>query len=73
MAEDRWLGTHEAALRLGIAESELYRLIDLAILPSYKSGRTIWLERTDVEDFIARSGPADPPENPPDGTNGAGD
>lgn len=53
--EIRWLGTREAAERLGITTRTLYRLIDQGQLPAYKFGRVIRLQQADVEGFIERS------------------
>ena len=50
-----WLGTSQAARRLGITARTLYRLIDEGELPAYKFGRVIRLRTTDVDDFIERS------------------
>ena len=53
--ESMWLGTAQAARRLGITPRTLYRLIDEGELPAYKFGRVIRLRVSDVDDFVARS------------------
>ena len=53
--EITWLGTAEAARRLGITPRTLYRLIDEGQLPAYKLGRVIRLQESDVDAFIAAS------------------
>ena len=50
-----WLGTAEAARRLGITPRTLYRLIDEGQVPAYKFGRVIRLKQTDVDNFIEGS------------------
>ena len=57
MAEDpkshsEWLGTRDAAAKLGITLRTLYRFIDEGFVPAYKFGRVIRLKTVDVEDFI---------------------
>jgi excisionase family DNA binding protein len=47
-----WLGTKEAASRLGITLRSLYRFIDEGDLAAYKFGRVIRLKEEDVERFI---------------------
>ena len=51
----RWLGTSEAAERLGVVPRTLYRLIDEGQIPAYKMGRVFRLKRSDVDEFIERS------------------
>ena len=51
----RWLGTKEAAERLGITLRSLYRFIDEGDLPAYKFGRVIRLQEADVDRFIEAS------------------
>ena len=53
--ETMWLGTAQAARRLGITPRTLYRLIDEGELPAYKFGRVIRLRVSDVDDFVERS------------------
>jgi len=50
-----WLGTAEAARRLGIAPRTLYRLIDEGQITAYKFGRVIRLQERDVNEFIDES------------------
>ena len=47
-----WLGTAEAARRLGIGARTLYRLIDEGQIPAYKFGRVIRLQEHEVDAFI---------------------
>lgn len=55
MAGDGWLGTNEAARRLGINTRTLYRLIDDGALTGYKIGRVIRIKEEDVEAFLDSS------------------
>ena len=48
----RWLGTTEAAERLGVVPRTLYRLIDEGQLPAYKLGRVIRLKESDLDAFL---------------------
>jgi len=50
-----WLGTREAAERLGITLRTLYRFIDEGLVPAYRFGRVIRLKADDVENFIEAS------------------
>jgi excisionase family DNA binding protein len=50
--ETGWLGTKEAAARLGITLRSLYRFIDEGDLAAYKFGRVIRVKEEDVERFI---------------------
>ena len=50
-----WLGTKEAARRLGITPRTLYRFIDGGDLPGYRFGRVIRIKATDVDAFIEAS------------------
>jgi excisionase family DNA binding protein len=52
MAENHWMGTAEAAKRMGITPRTLYKFIDSGELPAYKFGRVIRLKLTDVDAFI---------------------
>jgi excisionase family DNA binding protein len=47
-----WLGTKEAAARMGITLRSLYRFIDEGDLTAYKFGRVIRLKEDDVAHFI---------------------
>jgi excisionase family DNA binding protein len=47
-----WLGTKEAARRLGVTPRTLYRFIDEGGLPAYRLGRVIRLKQGDVDAFI---------------------
>jgi excisionase family DNA binding protein len=53
--ETSWLGTPEAAERLGITQRTLYRLIDEGQLPAFKIGRVFRVKESDIEEFLARS------------------
>ena len=50
-----WLSTGEAASRLGITARTLYRFIDEGLVPAYRFGRVIRLQRSEVDAFIERS------------------
>ena len=50
-----WIGTREAAERLGITLRTLYRFIDEGLLPAYKFGRVIRLKEFDLDAFIESS------------------
>jgi excisionase family DNA binding protein len=47
-----WLGTTDAAERLGVTARTLYRFIDEGHLPGYRFGRVIRLKRSDVDRYI---------------------
>jgi len=47
-----WLGTKEAARRLGITPRTLYRFIDEGQLPAYRFGRVIRLKAVEVDSYI---------------------
>lgn len=47
-----WLGTTEAARRLGITTRTLYRFIDQGKLAAYRFGRVIRLKQGDVDTYI---------------------
>ena len=49
--ETSWLNTRDAAVRLGVAPRELYRLVDTGELPAYKHGRDIRLRQADVDAY----------------------
>jgi len=53
--ETSWLGTPEAAERLGITQRTLYRLIDEGQLPAYKMGRVFRVKESDLEVFLDQS------------------
>lgn len=53
MANDDWIGTPDAAARLGITVQQLYRLIDTGRLPAYRFGRIIRLRMAELEEFGA--------------------
>lgn len=55
MAETSWLGTPEAAERLGITQRTLYRLIDEGQIPAYKMGRVFRVKEGDIEVFLEHS------------------
>ena len=48
----RWLGTTEAAERLGIVPRTLYRMINEGEIPAYKMGRVIRLKESDLDAFL---------------------
>jgi excisionase family DNA binding protein len=54
-AETSWLGTPEAAQRLGITQRTLYRLIDEGQIPAYRMGRVFRVKESDIEGFVERS------------------
>ncbi|MHB8464314.1 MAG: helix-turn-helix domain-containing protein [Acidimicrobiales bacterium] len=54
-AETEWLGTPDAAERLGITQRTLYRLIDEGQVPAYKMGRVLRVKATDLDLFLERS------------------
>jgi excisionase family DNA binding protein len=54
-AETNWLGTPEAAERLGITQRTLYRLIDEGQVPAYRLGRVFRVKESDLEQFLERS------------------
>jgi excisionase family DNA binding protein len=47
-----WLGTKDAAARIGLTLRSLYRFIDEGDLPAYKFGRVIRIKEADVDRFI---------------------
>ena len=47
-----WLGTTEAAERLGVVNRTLYRMIDEGQIPAYKMGRVLRLKEADLEAFL---------------------
>ncbi len=49
-----WLGTDEAAARLGVAQRTVYRFINTGDLVAYRLGRVIRLRASDVEAFLER-------------------
>lgn len=57
MSTDRpdWMSSGEAAEYLGITTRTLYRFIDDGLLPAYRFGRVIRLQRPDVDAFIEAS------------------
>lgn len=54
-AEVVWLGTQEAARRLGITARTLRRLIDAGTVPAYRIGRVIRLQQSDLDSFLDAS------------------
>lgn len=48
----RWLGTTEAAERLGVVPRTLYRMIDEGAIPAYKMGRVIRLKESDLDEYL---------------------
>jgi excisionase family DNA binding protein len=57
MSDDtaQWLGTRQAADRIGVTQRTLYRFIDDGKLPAYKFGRVIRVKIDDVDRFIDAS------------------
>lgn len=51
----QWLGTKEAASRLGVTLRTLYRFIDEGQLVGYKFGRVIRVKENDINIFIDSS------------------
>lgn len=52
-----WLPARAAARRLGVTNTELYRLIDKGSLPGYKygsSGMIIRVLAADVEEYLSK-------------------
>jgi excisionase family DNA binding protein len=47
-----WLGTKDAAARLGVTLRSLYRFIDEGDLAAYKFGRVIRLREEDVDHYM---------------------
>jgi len=47
-----WLGTKDAAARLGVTLRSLYRFIDEGALAAYKFGRVIRLKEEDVNRYM---------------------
>jgi excisionase family DNA binding protein len=50
-----WLGTTEAAERLGIVPRTLYRMIDEGHIPAYKMGRVLRVKESDLDAFLETS------------------
>jgi excisionase family DNA binding protein len=48
----RWLGTTEAAERLGVVPRTLYRMINEGAIPAYKMGRVIRVKESDLDTFL---------------------
>ena len=55
VTETEWLGTPEAAERLGITQRTLYRLIDEGQIPAYKMGRVLRVKESDLDVFLDQS------------------
>ena len=55
VADTEWLGTPEAAERLGITQRTLYRLIDEGRVPAYKMGRVLRVKAADLDEFLTQS------------------
>ena len=47
-----WLGTTEAAERLGVVPRTLYRMINEGQIPAYKMGRVIRVKESDLDEFL---------------------
>lgn len=52
LPDTRWLGTTEAAERLGIVPRTLYRLINEGKIPAYKFGRVIRVTEADLATYL---------------------
>ncbi|MDQ3107752.1 MAG: helix-turn-helix domain-containing protein [Actinomycetota bacterium] len=54
MSDDtiRWLGTTEAAERIGVVPRTLYRMIDEGLIAAYKMGRVIRVKESDLDAFV---------------------
>ena len=50
--EHAWLGTKDAAARLGVTLRSLYRFIDEGDVAAYKFGRVIRIKVEDIDRFI---------------------
>ena len=50
-----WVGTQEAAERLGITLRTLYRFLDEGQIPAYKMGRVIRIKEADLDAFVEAS------------------
>lgn len=50
----RWLGTKEAAERLGVVPRTLYRLIDEGQIPAYRLGRVFRVKESDLDAFLEK-------------------
>lgn len=50
--EQPWLGTKDAAARLGVTLRSLYRFIDEGDLAAYKFGRVIRIKTSDIDAFV---------------------
>jgi excisionase family DNA binding protein len=50
--ENGWLGTKDAADRLGITLRSLYRFIDEGDLAAYKFGRVIRIRQDDIDRYV---------------------
>ncbi len=53
MKNDTWIGTPDAAERLGVTVQDLYRLIDQGKIPAYRFGRIIRLRIAELDEFGA--------------------
>jgi excisionase family DNA binding protein len=70
-----WVGSPEAAGRLGVTLRTLYGFIDAGDIPAYKMGRVIRLKAADIDAYVekVRLKPGDlkhlfPPDSePPEG------
>ena len=47
-----WLGTTDAAHRLGVTPRTLYRSVDEGVLPAYGMGRVIRVRNADLDAYI---------------------
>ena len=52
LGQSPWLGTTEAADRLGVVPRTLYRTIDEGLVLAYKMGRVIRVKSVDIDAFL---------------------
>ena len=65
--EPVWMGTPEAARRLGVTLRTLRRFIEDGRLPAYKMGRVIRVQQADLDAFVDASRIQPRPAGPGDG------
>lgn len=57
MPRPRYLSVHVVALRLGISNRSVLRLIDSGALPAWRPGQRAWqVSEMDLANYIARRG-----------------
>lgn len=57
MTEQSWIGTPEAAARLGVGAQDVYRLIDQGRIPAYRFGRVIRIRAIHLDEFVEQQEP----------------